>query len=195
MLAAPRTAAEIIDRVLAVVAGDLIMLSDVNAARELGMVPLGAASDPTREILSQLIDRSLVLAEVERFAPPEPDAAAVDAEVQSARARFPSAQAFGAALARVGIDERHLRETLRQDLRIRAYLDQRFTMVPPSDEELGRYYREHPRVFTRDGELQPLEVVRSDIVQAVTADRRRVVLEEWKAGLRRRADIIDLYQP
>ena len=43
------------------------------------------------------------------------------------RARFPSPAAFDAALARSGIDEKHLRETLRQDLRIRAYLDQRFT--------------------------------------------------------------------
>ena len=43
------------------------------------------------------------------------------------RQRFPSAAAFEAALARSGIDEKHLRETLRQDLRMRAYLDQRFS--------------------------------------------------------------------
>ncbi|HEV2984995.1 MAG TPA: hypothetical protein VGX46_11415, partial [Vicinamibacterales bacterium] len=33
---------------------------------------------------------------------------------------------LAAALARSGIDERQLRETVRQDLRMRAYLDQRF---------------------------------------------------------------------
>jgi hypothetical protein len=42
------------------------------------------------------------------------------------RQRFASAADFDAALARSGIDELRLRETLRQDLRIRAYLDQRF---------------------------------------------------------------------
>ena len=43
------------------------------------------------------------------------------------RQRFASPAAFDAALARSGIDEQHLRETLRQDLRMRAYLDQRFS--------------------------------------------------------------------
>jgi hypothetical protein len=184
---------EIIDRVLAVVAGDLIMLSDVNAARSFGLVTPGAAPDPTREILSRLIDRSLILAEVDRFAPPEPEAADVDRELQTVRARFPSAQALTEALARVGIDTRHLRETLRQDLRIRAYLDQRFTIVPPSEEELGRYYRERAEAFTRNGGLVPFEAARQEVVQAVTADRRRAVVEDWLAGLRRRAAIVDLY--
>jgi hypothetical protein len=43
------------------------------------------------------------------------------------RARFPAPDAFNAALARSGIDEKHLRETVRQNLRMTAYLDQRFT--------------------------------------------------------------------
>jgi hypothetical protein len=119
-------AAEVIDRVLAVVSGDLITLSDVTAARDLGLESSDGAADPTRAILSKLIDRELVLAEVERYGPPEPTADAIDAGVRAVRARFPSAEAYEAALTRSGIDEAHLRETLRQDLRIRAYEDQRF---------------------------------------------------------------------
>jgi hypothetical protein len=78
-------------------------------------------------VLSKLIDRELVLAEVDRYAPPEPTTEAVDREVEQVRRRFPSAAAFDSALARSGIDEQHLRETLRQNLRMRAYLDQRFS--------------------------------------------------------------------
>jgi len=118
--------AEVIDRVLAVVSGDLITLSDVTAARDLGLQSADGAADPTRAILSKLIDRELVLAEVERYGPPEPSADVIDAEVRTVRARFPSADAYQATLTRSGIDEAHLRETLRQDLRIRAYEDQRF---------------------------------------------------------------------
>ena len=155
--AARVSSAEVIDRVLAVVAGDLIMLSDVNAAHELGVVtPPPSAADPVREVLSRLIDRGLELAEVERYAPPEPTSGDVDREVQNVQARFPSREAFDAVLARSGIDLAHLRETLRENLRIRAYLDQRFS---------------------------------------VSADRRQQVIDEWIAGLRRRADIIDLYLP
>jgi hypothetical protein len=119
--------AETIDRVLAVVAGQLITLSDVTAARDLGLQSADNASDPVRAILSKLIDRELILAEVDRYAPPEPAAVAVDREVERIRARFPSADGLAAALARSGIDEKQLRETVRQDLRMRAYLDQRFT--------------------------------------------------------------------
>ena len=57
---------EVIDRVLAVVGGEMISLTDVTAARDLGLVPAPAAGDPIRAILSQLIDRELILAEVDR---------------------------------------------------------------------------------------------------------------------------------
>jgi hypothetical protein len=118
--------AETIDRVLAVVAGQLIMLSDVTGAIDLGLQSTDGASDPVRAVLTKLIDRELVLAEVDRYAPPEPTSEAVDGELQRVRQRFPSPDAFESALARSGIDDTHLRETLRQDLRMRAYLDQRF---------------------------------------------------------------------
>jgi hypothetical protein len=119
--------AETINRVLAVVAGQLITLSDVTAARDLGLESAGGAADPIRFILTRLIDRELMLAEVDRYGPPEPTAEAVDGEVERVRARFPSPDAFDDALARSGIDEKHLRETVRQNLRMAAYLDQRFT--------------------------------------------------------------------
>jgi hypothetical protein len=105
-------------------------------------------------VLSQLIDRELQLAEVDRYAPPEPSAEDVDREVQIVQSRFASAEAFDAALARSGIDIAHLRETMRENLRIRSYLAQRFS---------------------------------------VSEDRRQQVVDDWVAGLRRRADIIDLY--
>ena len=123
--------AETIDRIVAVVAGQVIMLSDVTAARELGLQSADGASDPVRAVLSKLIDRELMIVEVDRYAPPEPDAASIDRQLATVRARFASAADLQAVLARAGIDEKHLRETLRQDLRIAAYLDQRFAAADP----------------------------------------------------------------
>jgi hypothetical protein len=184
--ASPR--AEMLDRVLAIVAGDLILLSDVRAAREFGFVTIEGA-DPDAQALARLIDRALILAEVERFAPPEPDAASVDKGVDLLHERFSSPQAFAAALARVGIEERHLREYVRQDLRMSAYLDQRFTTVPPPEEEIVKYYQEHPELYARNGVLMPFESARSEIVQVLTAQGRRALVNDWVAGLRRRADV------
>ena len=125
-LAGNTARAETIDRVLAVVGGQLITLTDVTAAIDLGLQTADGAADPVRGVLNKLIDRELALAEVDRYAPPEPTTAMVDSEVERVRQRLASPAAFDAALARSGIDEKHLRETLRQDLRTRAYLDQRF---------------------------------------------------------------------
>ena len=119
--------AETIDRVLAVVAGQLIMLSDVNAVRDLGIVNARVDStDPTGEVLARLIDRELMLAEVDRYAPPEPDQAAIDRDVAVVRDRFPTEKGFNDVLTRSGYDLTHVREIVRQNLRLRAYLDQRF---------------------------------------------------------------------
>jgi hypothetical protein len=183
---------DVIDRILAVVGSEMITLTDVTAARDFGLVSPGNAADPIRAVLSRLIDRELILAEVDRYAPPEPGADAVDRDLRAVRSRFATDQAFQSALTRSGTDEKHLRETLRQDLRIEAYLDQRFA-VPSSEDELGRYYREHLQTFTRDGTIVPFEAARPQVRQAAAADRRKVLVDEWVAGLRRRADIIDIY--
>jgi hypothetical protein len=183
---------DVIDRVLAVVGGEMITLTDVTAARDFGLVSPGDAADPIRAVLSRLIDRELILAEVDRYAPPEPGADAVDREVRAVRGRFATDQAFQSALTRSGTDEKHLRETLRQDLRIQAYLDQRFA-VPSSEDELARYYREHLQTYTRDGTVIPFAAARAQVMQAAAADRRKALVDDWVSGLRRRGDIIDLY--
>lgn len=152
-----RASDEVIDRVLAVASGEVITLSDVRGAIELGRVQAGNVADPTRVVLSQLIDRVLVLSEVERFAPPEPSPVALDSAVNSVVARFPSPQAFDATLSRLGVDRDYVRELLREDLRIQAYLDQRFT--------------------------------------ADTLEQQRVMVDDWIAGLRKRAEVVDLYEP
>jgi len=187
--------AEVIDRILAVVAGRPILLSDVRAARDLSLV---AASDDEPDevggVLDALIDRELMLTEVERFVPPEPAPAAVDGRVEAARGRFETPAAFEAALARSGIDESQLRETIRATLRIQSYLDLRFAVPTPSDEEIARYYREHLDDFADAGGPGDFDVIRPRVIQAMNAGRRQALVDDWLAGLRRRADIVRLHQ-
>ena len=128
--------AEVIDRVLAVVSDQVITLSDVTAARDLGLESAPGAPDPIRAILSKLIDRELVLAEVERYSPPEPSTAAIDAAEAGVRARFPSAGAYAETLARSGVDEKRLRDMLRQNLRMNEYLERRFSNAPDRRQSL-----------------------------------------------------------
>jgi hypothetical protein len=130
---------------------------------------------------------------VDRYAPPEPAAGAIDRGVQDLAARFPSASAFDAAMARSGVDSKRLRQTVRENLRIQQYLDQRFSVAPPSDDELGRYYRAHQATYTSGGQPTPFESARVQVAQDWTADRRKGLIDDWLAGLRRRGEILDLY--
>jgi hypothetical protein len=135
VLALQQPAAAVIDRILAVVGTDPIMLSDVTAAIEFHLiVPPGGTADPTAYVLDRLIRRNLMLGEVERFQPPMPDAAEVTTRVDGMERQAGSPAAFDRALAVTGMTRDQLRAFVRDDLRIRTYLLDRFGSDRPSDE-------------------------------------------------------------
>jgi hypothetical protein len=115
-----------IDRILAVVSGQPIVLSDVNAALEFHLVePPPGTSDVVGAVLEQLIRRRLMLAEVDRFQPPEPDPVEIAARLDAMTARM-GAAGFDRALSVTGLTRDQLRRSVRDDLRITTYLNQRF---------------------------------------------------------------------
>lgn len=183
---------EIIDRVMVVVEGEAITQSDVDAAIALGLVGAAepALGSPREAVLERLIDRALVLREVRRYVPLDPTPDALDARWQEIRARFRSSEAWVQALARSGMEEPRLREIVRDDLRIAAYLEERFASPPgPSDEEVVAYYNAHASELTRAGRLPPLADLRDDIRQRLGAERRAAIVGDWLSGLRRRYDV------
>lgn len=187
--------AEIIDRILAVVGNTIVTQSDVLAAMRLRLeAPPANAADPVGATLERLIERRLMLSEVDRYVPPAPAEADVSLRVEQVRLSFPSAEAWQKALAETGFDEEQLRRYVRDDLRIIAYLQQRFgTAQPPSEEEVLEYYREHPEQFTVAGVLRPFGEAHDVARAALIAARRSTVVRDWVAGLRRRASVSVLY--
>jgi hypothetical protein len=124
--------ADVIDRIMAVVGGQPIMLSDVHFAIQFGLIaPPPAAADPVGFVLTRLIERVLMLAEVDRFQPPEPDPIEITIRIDDLRARSGSEAAFDRALGVTGASRDQLRRYIRDDLRIATYLNQRFG-VPPA---------------------------------------------------------------
>lgn len=192
LLVTSLSAAPVIDRVLAVVSGSIITLADVNGAIALGLVNTAGAVDPVRAALDQLIERSLMLAEVDRYAPPEPAAADVDARVRALRARVSGTEEqTQRTLAAVGLDDNRVRSIARNDLRLQDYLNQRFAATAPaSDEDVLKYYREHQPEFVRDGVQQPLSAVESEVRTRLDNARRAELVEEWLRQLRLRADVL-----
>ena len=115
---------EILDRTLALVGGQAITLSDVRAAIDLGLIEGGPSN--TAEMTARLVDRELILREVQRYAPPAPSDSAVAARVAEITKRFASPVALMKVLETHGFSESRLRAWVRDDLRTESYLAQRF---------------------------------------------------------------------
>lgn len=193
MLTSASAHAEIIDRILAVVNGALIMQSDVLMAVGLGLVPGSSAPDSMAAPLDALIERRLVLEEVDRYAPPDPGDADVDRHLNEVRAR--AGTRFDAILRESGISADQLRRQMRDDLRIDAYLLQRFGAMQPSEEEIQQYYRDHQSTLMRNGVIRPLDEIRDLVRSELMANQRALMIKDWIAGLRRRATINVLPRP
>ena len=196
MLPVATASAEIIDRVLAVVDGQLVTLSDARAALKFDLVPADVSEDPVWAAMQRLIDRRLMLAEIDRYAFPEPPAEEVDAAMTKIERRFRDVLAFEIALNSTALSRDELRRFLRDTLRIDTYLQQRFSSaLQPSDEDVSRFYREHPDRFTVQGALQPLAEVREQVRAAIIEERRDRLAAEWLEGLRRRGSVQVFYMP
>ena len=188
--------AEVIDRVLAVVDTQIITLSDVRAALRFGLVPEDVTTDPTGAVLQRLIDRRLMLIEVDRYAPPEPSEAAVNASLAAVERRFKDALGLEIALNQSSLTREELRRQLRDTLRIESYLQQRFsTSVQVSDDEVARYYREHPEEFTREGQVRSFDEARETARARVIEHQRATFVTQWIEGLRKRGSVQLLYLP
>jgi hypothetical protein len=166
----PSARAETIDRVLAILPGQIVTLSDVEAALDLGLVEAPDGGDRITGALSALIDRVLMLNEVRRVVPPEPGIDAINARVARIRQRFGSPAALARVLEVRGIDEAVLRLYAADDLRLASYLDERFSAAAqPTDQEVR----------------QAGESARERLAE----ERRRALISAWTAELRRRADV------
>jgi hypothetical protein len=188
--------AQVIDRILAVVSGGLILQSDAVAARRLHLVEIPATPDPLQGALDQLIERRLMLVEVDRYGPPEPSPADIDTGVQTILGRIAGGDSAEAIFRETGYSPEQLRLFVRDDLRIQSYLQQRFGAAQgPTDDDIAEYYRAHASSFTAGGVLRPFAEVRDAARAALVAERRATLLRNWLAGLRRRADVNVLYIP
>ena len=183
---AARAGAEIVDRVLATVGSQVVTWSDLRAVQTFGIMPAGLPARTPGEILHSLVDRELMLGEVQRYAAPEPDRELVDRRMAEIRAAFPNAAAYQQALARTAMTEDRLRSHVAADLQIAAYVEQRFGAPgPPASNEVQRYYAEHPAEFTQAGRLLPFDQVRAQAQERLAAARQHTLVAQWLDRLRR----------
>ena len=190
LLATGPAEAQVLDRILAVVAGHVITASDVEAFLGLGLTGIDpGAADAEERVLERLIDGRLVLDEADRLLTEDPPAARIETALEEVAARFADREDFASLLARTGLSLDDLRQVLRDEARRESYLRARFGAPEPADDDLRAYYEQRTEVFAEeDGRPSGFESAREAVRQRVMA-LREAEIEDWIADLARRAPI------
>lgn len=206
LLAAPPAAAQapqLVDRIVAVVNGEVITLGQLNRTVRLTQDDPGdatalctvAGSDAAEaQVLECMIDDLLMFQHVRRFPQFDVLPEDIDAAYQQRVELFESREAFEEDLRRQQKTSAEVRYDLERQALIANYIDLRYrNVVDIAESEIRRFYEEDLRAeMERQGEQMPLfEAVDDELIKpllAVLEVNRRV--EGWIADLRRRAEIV-----
>lgn len=185
---APRPS-ETVDRIVARVEGDIILLSE---ARELAAYQqlVDGHSKSQEELIGALIEQWVVRSEAQESRFPLPPAEDVDAESSHIESSFPSAQAYHERMAAVGLTPQALRRIVEQQLYLERYLDYKFRpAIQIDDDALTKYYQDElsAALRARGQTPPPLDDVRDRIrevlMQRGINERANSWFEETKSRL------------
>ena len=142
-------------------------------------------------MISRLINRILILVEVDRFLVSEPLQIEIQRRIDELKEHHSTVESFETAWKSVGMTEERLYRLIRNDLRIDSYLLQRFTSTAePTNAELVQYHKENQDLYTLNGSRLPFndarELVRDDLLE----ERRQVIIQNWIARLHQGVEVV-----
>jgi hypothetical protein len=190
-------AAVTVDRIAAVVDGQVLTVSEITQMLEIRFFPRLAASDDDhrREVLDALIAQALRFRDVERFGAQDISADVIEARLLEIQRRFASEAEFTAALGRAELTLDEVRALVKRQLQVEAYIQERFApLVFVTTDEIEEYYRETWTAQRRERGLSvpPLSEVREEVRTAVRSSRLQSEIDKWTSQLRARANV-DVY--
>lgn len=175
-----------LDALVARVDGRLLTWSDLRLARDLGLVPSSFDDDA---VLSWLVDRTLMLADLARFQPPDPAPARVNDRVATLRAEV-GAEAWRTGLRRAGVDEDYAWALARDSVRLEAYLRERFgTLAEPTDEDVREAHRLQQDSLPPGAQPSPLDSAAPALRAELKARRFEALVSTWTTELRVRSEV------
>ncbi len=174
-------AQEIVDRIIARVENDIILLSDIRALSRYQQF-LDGKSETDGQILDRLIDQWIVRTEasVSRF--PQPSAAEIERSMERVRKSFSSAAEYEGRKKQVGVSDAEVREMAAAQLYLSNYLDSRFrpgVQIDPKTVE--DFYQKSvvPRAKARGEEPPPLDTARDFIQEALVQRGINDQADQW----------------
>ncbi len=189
--------AEVLDRVVAQVDGQVITLSDLRFEARVAMVERGGASLAETPLDEATLRSALELAIAQRAAGAEADrlgsfpleASDVEARLQRFEARFANHAAFQRFLDASGADVSQLREVLGRALRAERALDARVRLRAQVSEADVR------RAWEAEGSPGSFEQARAALHEQLVRQRYEAAARDELAKLRAAAQVRIVAQP
>ena len=192
----------LLDRVAAVVNGELILESDVDAElRFAAFQPLGAAQ-PTRErLMERLIDRTLILQQMKMQPMAPVEDSQVDAQISRLRKTIPKCAAYHCDteagwkkfVEDNGFTVEEVRERWRQRMEVLAYIEERFRMgITVQQSAIDDYYQKTMLpAYAREKVAPPAEATIADRIREVLLQQQvDKLLDDWLNSLRAQGNVV-----
>jgi peptidyl-prolyl cis-trans isomerase SurA len=192
VLAASGLAAqEVVDRIVAKVETDIILMSDVQQLARY-QVFLDGKSQSDTEILDRLIDQWIVRneADVARF--PQPAEEDINRSIERLKRSFSSPEEYEARKAQSGLSDEQIRRFVTSQLYYSNYLDSRFRPVIQVDEKaIEDFYKNRvvPRAESRGQTPPPLDNARDFIQEALVQRAINEQADRWLKESRTRVRV------
>jgi len=163
---------EVIDRVVARVENDVILLSDVRLLSRYQLLVDGK-SESEAEILDRLIEQWIVRNEATIARTPQPSDAEIERGLVRLQQSFASKEDYEARRKLAGLTEAHVRRLTAEQIFLNNYLDSRFRPSVQIDEQAIQDFYQNavlPRAKTR-GQSPPTLDAAHDYIQEALVQR------------------------
>ncbi len=177
----PAQEQEVVDRIVARVENDVILLSDVRALSRYQQF-LDGKSETDAQILDRLIDQWIVRTEADVSHSPRPSETDIDRGLTRVRNSFGSDLEYEARSKQAGLSEQAVRAMVASQLYLSNYLDSRFRPAVRIDpKEIEDFYQTAivPRAKARGQEPPTLDAARDTIQEALIQNGINQQAEQW----------------
>lgn len=187
-------AQETVDRIVAKIESDIILMSDI---RELSRYQtfLDGNSQSDEEILNRLIDQWIVRNEAGAARFPQPSEDDVDRSIERLKRSFASPEAYETRKKQTSLSDEEIRRFVRAQLYLSNYLDSRFRpVIQINDAEIEEFYKSRvlPRAESRGQAPPSLENARDFIQEALVQRAINDQADRWLKESRTRVHVESL---
>ncbi len=194
----PAERGDVVDRIVAIVNGDLVLESDVEEEErftKLYPYDQDETKSPRDEAVTRLIDRALILQQLSGFPAVPVTDDEVNKEEADLRKDLPecahkdctSEAEWNHFLADAGFTENELRARLKQRSQVLHFIEQRFRAgIRINDPQIEEYYNNTllPQYAKQKATAPPLDSIRDRIEEILLQEQVSTLLDAWLKTLR-----------